>query len=663
MHLNNGLDIPPRNKDILETSILEILRTYNASMHLAGPSTGEGNYVDSLGATPLSGTGEAVGYVFDAMSTQLEENEVRNSKMEDAALGSTPPSSFIMGGITGVTTNIVEIGSIDGHRYVDLAVSGTAASTGDLTLIEPNSLGYMDILPNEVATSSVSLALMEGSWPARVTFIGLIERNAGGSFLTNSSVDFRTLVTDGQLVRVSCTRLVTNAAAVFVSMALRITAVQIGDVIDFTIRITQHQVNKGNSTIYFPTPVGSSAPRSKQYIPAYQATTGFKPILAGNYLSYAKASHTLSNWTITGSSVLTLDEEKNLAGDVLATTLKRTSSISSLVSATITKPLTAILPFSVAFLVKCTKGRYLALRAQGAYPARSDIVFDFLTGNVSVFLEAAGVTETSSRMTRVSPDYWLCQAIFLLDGHSSASVYLSVRSYIAQVDAIDVGPDWAEVAIDSHAVAFVDTYIEPPFPVIPGIVPQYSKNGPFSWKFDGVDDRLAVIKPTIPNGAVSHFRIIALKMPPTAPGTNQVAVSGASAVASVRLAHMTLLSGGFNIDGRWVDGAGATAIPANHTRAANEKLVVRMSHVAGTYTLASKGDIGAAQSTSITPAALAAYTATGERIGCSYATGVDNAFSSWEIYGIISGNGNPTAGEILAMENFLAGHAGFTPLP
>jgi hypothetical protein len=51
------------------------------------------------------------------------------------------------------------------------------------------------------------------------------------------------------------------------------------------------------------------------------------------------------------------------------------------------------------------------------------------------------------------------------------------------------------------------------------------------------------------------------------------------------------------------------------------------------------------------------------RIGCHAPNGVDTNWQPGEIYGIISGNGNPSAGEITAMENFLAGHAGFTPLP
>jgi hypothetical protein len=654
MHLNNGLDIPPRNRDILETSILEILRTYNASMWLAGPGNGEKNYKDTLVATPLALVNDPIGYVEDVSSSTQSENLWCNSTWTGAPAPATPTNLVRTASPTnGITTAIIAKGTDEFGSYIDIQWTGTCVTGTVYAQLYSNPTVACN--PGDVISLRTRHQIISGTVPPNLA-ITVHARDAADVFLAPAAASYPSLalkeedsssIVPALTAKVYCTILNT---------------INVGVTVDCVLRVWYVQVNKGRAQPHLPT-TGTLIQRADTFIPLVQTTTGFKPSLTGNYLSYAKASHTLSNWTITGSSVLTLDEEKNLAGDVLATTLKRTSSISSLVSATITKPLIAILPFSVAFLVKCTKGRYLALRAQGAYPARSDIVFDFLTGNVSVFLEAAGVTETSSRMTRVSPDYWLCQAIFLLDGHSSASVYLSVRSYIAQVDAIDVGPDWAEVAIDSHAVAFVDTYIEPPFPVIPGIVPQYSKNGPFSWKFDGVDDRLAVIKPTIPNGAVSHFRIIALKMPPTAPGTNQVAVSGASAVASVRLAHMTLLSGGFNIDGRWVDGAGATAIPANHTRAANEKLVVRMSHVAGTYTLASKGDIGAAQSTSITPAALAAYTATGERIGCSYATGVDNAFSSWEIYGIISGNGNPTAGEILAMENFLAGHAGFTPLP
>lgn len=656
MHLNNGLDIPPRNRDILETSILEILRTYNASMWLAGPSTGEGNYVDSLGATPLSGTGEAVGYVFDAMSTQLEENEVRNSKMEDAALGSTPPSSFIMGGITGVTTNIVEIGSIDGHRYVDLAVSGTAASTGDLTLIEPNSLGYMDILPNEVATSSVNLALMEGSWPARVTFIGLIERNAGGSFLTNSSVDFRTLVTDGQLVRVSCTRLVTNAAAAFVSMALRITAVQIGDVIDFTIRITQHQVNKGNSTIYFPTPVGSSAPRSKQYIPAYQATTGFKPMLRTQQPNYANYNKRLSQWLVAGAT-RTLKGTLPEYGEVVEVREVDGGAVSQHY---LHRNPTIAIPDSAGVACFSAKIKHVsgvpAVQIQVrnndnvSYPR---VTYNFATG--SIVVAGGGVLSAIAEPAEYGFIKLTLRYTIIAGGTPSFVAFMTNGGASAVGDANNAFEVCDIYFTDGMTTpdVYVDTLLN---------VPHYPNAVPYSWKFDGVDDRLVAAKPAI-NPAVDHFKIICYRNPPTPPGTlvNLCSIASSSN-ANAAIARVYTGNGFYHVNAIWRDDAAvsnATLVSRNN---ANEKLVVTVRRNGVNVTLGVRGDIAVPgnHSAGIT---YGVASVNNERIGSHAPTNVDSGFWPGEIYGVICGNGAPTAGEILALENFLAGHAGFTPLP
>ena len=87
--IHNGL--PPLKKDILETTIYDILRTYNAQMWLPGPSGVAGNYEDGNGALPLTSVNGIVGCVADGTSSGVGENLCANSEFVGVSLGTTPP--------------------------------------------------------------------------------------------------------------------------------------------------------------------------------------------------------------------------------------------------------------------------------------------------------------------------------------------------------------------------------------------------------------------------------------------------------------------------------------------------------------------------------------------------------------------------------------------
>ena len=658
MHLNNGLDIPPRNRDILETSILEILRTHNASMWLAGPTKGERNYVDSLGAQPLTGVNQLVGYVDDQLGMNEAENFVVNSEMVGASPG-VLPTGWFNGGSANVVTSCVGAGADEFGNYVDIRYAGTT-----LGAIEYPSVGMHPAVTapaaseGDLISTQAYLQIMTTQGVGWLCYPATVFRNAAGAYVMDAGAGGQI----GSDVRTLARTAIVGVGATIARVASNVSLVcPASTVVDVVVRIWQpHQKKGGYPASYTPT-YGTAVIRTENLIHVSQATTGFKPVLTGGATNHVRKGLDTTDGTYWSTSAGVTKESFRTVDDLGTVAVLRNIDTVAQHSIRIYNTTTAFpenIPVELVMHVRYISGDPIIgfQFKNNAGGFGSILTFNAMTG-VIVTGTAAGI---SLRVEKAVEGFWRCT--FSADSSGAGAGVANLICYFnSGATVLGSTEDMIEVGGGMMLTGELPYY----GPLIPsgatGLT--YSDTVPYAWKFDGVDDRLVVAKPTIPDGAVSHFRIIALKMPSAAPGTNQVAVSGASTVASVRLAHLTLLSGGFNIDGRWVNGAGTTAIPANHTRAANEKLVVRMSHVAGTYILASKGDIGAAQNTSITPAALGAYTATGERIGCSYATGVENTFSSWVIYGIISGNGNPTAGELLAMENFLAGHAGFTPLP
>lgn len=656
MHLNNGLDIPPRNRDILETSILEILRTYNASMWLAGPTVGEGNYVDSSGTIPLSGVNQVVGYVDDQSSKGEAENAARNSTFAGAT-DVTPPTGWA--GFTtnlGITLSYLGRGTDEYGNYVDVRISGTASGATFPTLLLGDYTTFI-LTEGEIVSAGGYYQLIAGSLTGItlasvraqiVSSLGVYVNEAAAANATTSrqfSIASRVCPAGSERGRPVFQANVTNGATV-----------------DASFRLWEIWSMRGRLGAYAPTS-GSPIYRTEGYVPAYQATTGFKPILAGGMRNELVNSRTLSGWSQTGPGTVTQNAAKALDGSMTATLITRTGTAALFFSRNGARPGTAAIPFSGAVVAKPgIKGRFITVRLQGVYPAYSDVMFDMHSGTVVYTKISGGMTLTKYGMSALKDGYWLCRMVTVDPGGSSAVLSITTKETRTELDNTASAGDSSDVIIDNTAMGFSSDFFEYPFPVNAGVVQEINQS-PYSWKFDGVDDRLVVSKPTIPDGSLSHFNICCFKIPAlSASGADLIYAGTNPSIPVVRLCQLGL-SALAVLQVSWVNDAAVNGSPASITRALGEGIVSTAHYVPSTRTHSVRGTVGAPATTSSSTPMAAPLTVTKENIGCHNTTGTDANFFAGEIYGIISGTGAPSAGELTAMQDFLAGHAGFILIP
>lgn len=654
MHLNNGLDIPPRNPDILETSILEILRTYNASMWLPGPAQFVGNYEDSLGQTPLSTVNGLVGYVTDEESDGEAENYVYNTNFSGFTLGGVPAAPYSRHNSIGIVSNVVALGTEDGVPYVDIRMSGTSTNPTaiDCILLEPSqSLVKMPAVVGSIVSGSVYMKFLKIAEPiSRVIRTELTERSSAGGFLTTTTRIIDPTTTT-EKTRISTTRLTTTSNCDHITFALRLVGVLLGDVVDFTVRLYQFQINKGNLAPFAENTTGAALVRTSLYIPAYQATTGFKPRLVGGFLSYVANGHNIPhpNW---GASNGTKTEGVYYPEYGTSAYFTDNDTVSQHFISQATN--SGVLPPDnssnfVTALVKSISGNPV-IRVQSQ---RKNGTSSYVTIDLSNGIQVNQGNTLSRSIVKEKYGFWRVNfEMDVLTGASYPNVVILTQNALSQAGdgtVIEVVNLYRADSADVYQVAPRNTAIN-----------QTVDTVPYAWRFDGVDDRLVVEKPTIPDGNVAHFRIVCFKIPlDTAVGADLLIAGTNSAAASSRLAQLGLSSGA-SIQASWTDNTGVGASPGAIIRTLGEKVVAVMYKTAAGQFCKVHGNMAVPVLLS-TAVALGTCTADRERIGCHFPTSEANFFTG-DIYGIISGTGEPTLAEHNVMVNFLAGCAGFTPL-
>lgn len=173
-------------------------------------------------------------------------------------------------------------------------------------------------------------------------------------------------------------------------------------------------------------------------IPASQATTANKPTLRRgvvNLFSYSNA-FTSAAWATVGSPVLTTGQKDPFGGNG-GTLYARTTTGSTLLSNGYSKS-AAVLPFTSFFVVSAGTGRYFALRTQGGYPARADVVFDLQAGTVFAAPAAfSGFSGASASMAPLSNGFWLVCLSVTTDASTSVVAFVSPSSNGIVVDGKD----------------------------------------------------------------------------------------------------------------------------------------------------------------------------------------------------------------------------------
>jgi hypothetical protein len=184
-------------------------------------------------------TGESLGLLVEEART----NSIRNNTMVGAVAGTpgTVPTNWSVAAAAGLTTNVIGTGTSQGVTYVDLQVTGTS-----------NATSY--ILAFDATTQIAATAGQSWSWSSWLAFVSgslsdistvsadFRESNSGGTQLAAGTVALSTLTSN--LVRLSATRVLSEATTAFVQPRLRLTITN-GAAIDITLRIGLPQLEQG----------------------------------------------------------------------------------------------------------------------------------------------------------------------------------------------------------------------------------------------------------------------------------------------------------------------------------------------------------------------------------------------------------------------------------
>ena len=645
MHLNIGLDLPPINEDTLETTVQDILRTYNASMWLAGDTEAADNYIDSLGAAPITQPNQIVGYVGDGTAQEEAENICINSEMVGAD-GVTPPTGWTgWTTVSGITMAYVGTGVDEFGRYIDVRFSGTATvNTFPNVAMAPNLT--TPVVEGEVGSMAIPHQIVAGSLAgAGLTTARLQCLTSGGAYV-NEAVGAQP-TTDRALCALGR---VVPATTAYIRPTYQVNAL-LGNAIDFTVRLWAPRAMRGNLGNYYPT-TGTQVFRTRQYTPLNQATTGFKPTLNGGVFNYCARSHDFPLWTPTR---LALIGSNLYGGDVGRSAIYQETDSASLQhfvqSVTILLPQNTIVHYSL--LVKIISGPSNSVRLQNrkndgaTFPLAN---FDLDNGNTGV---ANGCISASIE----DGPYGFKKLTIVWDTGAGASIGVPYVMTDRGNNNTGAARNTIEVA---RAFVGLGTSYSGPVPVVAATA-QSADIVPYSWRFDGVDDRLELSKPFL-NPAADHFIVAAFKMPDTVISAARVVVGFGNAGVNER-AQIVFVSSNV-VNAFWRDTPGTTQVLLSSTTAlpVNGRACVSMRRKGANYEATlrredlAKTDVSVAITT-------AAWVPGAGNIGCGVSGNADVFFFNGEIYGVVIGNGTPTASEITALEDYLIGCAGFTPVP
>lgn len=169
-------------------------------------------------------------------------NGIRNSTMGGAAAGApgTLPSNWAAVGLSGLTREIMAVGTEYGMPYVDVRISGTPGATGNYQILF-ESAAQIVAANGEVWTVSLFTRLVGGSLSNLTMRVGVNENTSAGAFVTSGSNIF---VPSAALARGVCTRTLNGGGTVARVQPLINFAVTSGLAVDVTLRVFQPQCEK-----------------------------------------------------------------------------------------------------------------------------------------------------------------------------------------------------------------------------------------------------------------------------------------------------------------------------------------------------------------------------------------------------------------------------------
>lgn len=201
-----------------------------------------------------SETGERQGLLFETDRT----NSIRNPRAEGAAVGTpgTAPTNWtVNAGGTGLSSQIVGVGTANGLPFIDIRFFGTATSGGSTTISPETSTG-ITAATGARWTFSAFHQIVGGSLAGIDSTELVIEENTStGVFVTSGAVS---ATPTSSMTRATHTRTLSGGATVARVLPIYRHQISSGAVVDLTVRLFALQMELGEfATTPMLPPVGS----------------------------------------------------------------------------------------------------------------------------------------------------------------------------------------------------------------------------------------------------------------------------------------------------------------------------------------------------------------------------------------------------------------------
>jgi len=222
-------------------------------------------------------------------------NAVRNSIGAGAAVGApgTMPTYWTKSGGSGLSTEVVAVGTSNGMPFVRIRVSGTTTAAAQAHSMIPDALGTLAAAAiGQTWTSSIFIRLISGSFPVNYPALIITENNSSGAYLGNGG---SALQLSSTWQRASTTRTLSIAGVAYVITSIYAQWAASGTAVDVTYDVALPQLEMATAPTSPVVTNGSAVTRTADVV-TLSSLAGAVSALA----IMASATATVAEQTIVG---------------------------------------------------------------------------------------------------------------------------------------------------------------------------------------------------------------------------------------------------------------------------------------------------------------------------------------------------------------------------